>query len=158
MTDGGRSGTGTTSGFDLGELVRFAGIAAAVVAGIQIVISIVGGLVGPGSLFNLSQVLSQLIGIIGSLAFITAVVAVAVVGTQKQIVLWGAIGIYALGLIDSILSSFVSSLLLPARAGIGLGLNTFLFPFYSVATFLGIVIAYRLYQGKTILPGVDVRL
>lgn len=158
VTDGGRGELVAASGFDLGELVRFAGLAALIVAGIQVIISIVTNLVGPGSLLNVSQVLTQLIGIIGSLAFIAAVVAVAVVGAEKQVVLWGSIGIYALGLLDSLLSSFVVSILSSTRAGIGLGINTFVFPLYSVATFLGIVMAYRLYQGKTILPGVDVRL
>lgn len=158
VTDGGRRGMGAASGFDLDELVRVAALAAVAVAAVQIVLSIVTNLIGGGSLFNLSRVLSQLIGIIGTLAFIAAIVAVAVVGAEKQIVLWGSIGIYALQLLDSLLSSFVSSILSPARAGLGLGINTFLFPLYSVVTFLGIVMAYRLIQGKTILPGVDVRL
>lgn len=149
---------GAASGFDLDELVRVAGLAAVAVAVVQILLSIVTSLIGGGSLINVSGWLSQLIGIIGTLAFIAAIVAVAVIGAEKQIVLWGSIGIYALQLLDSILSSFVSSILSPARAGLGLGINTFIFPLYSVVTFLGIVMAYRLIQGKTILPGVDVRL
>lgn len=158
VTDGGRTGTALGDGFDLDELVRVAALAAVAVAVVQILLSIVISLIGGGSLINVSGWLSQLIGIVGSLAFVGAIVAVAVVGTQKQVVLWGSVAIYALGLLDSILSSFVNSIMSPARAGLGLGLNSFLFPLYSVVTFLGIVMAYRLYQGKTVLPGVDVRL
>lgn len=158
VTDGGRSGMGTASGFDLGELVRGAGLAAVVIVGIRIVISILTNLIGGGSLINVGGLLSQIIGIIGTLAFIAAIVAVAILGAEKQVVLWGSVAIYALGLLDSILSSFVRSVLSPGLAGLGLGINTLIFPLYTVVTFLGIVMAYRLIQGKTILPGVDVRL
>lgn len=158
VTDGGRAGTALGQGFEIDELVRVAGLAALAVAVVRIGLSIVTSLVVGGSLIDVSGWLSQLIGIIGTLAFIAVIVAVAVVGAQKQIVLWGAIALYGMQLLDSLLSSFVSSIMSPGRAGLGLGLNTFVFPLYSVATFLGIVMAYRLMQGKTVLPGVDVRL
>lgn len=140
----------------MGRLVRLAAIVAVAVAAGRLIISLVRDLVAGGSLDLLSTLATNAIGVIGTTATLLAIGAVVLFGAKKSIVVRGAVVVYVAHLIDGFLSSFVRGLLSGYRPGVGF--NTLVNPLSSVLFFLGVVATIRLYQGKTALPGVDIRI
>ncbi len=138
----------------VGELAL---VAALVAAGGDVLIRILQVLVDGGNLEIVDLVRSQLVGAVGQAALVGGVVAIVFAGTTREFLIRVAAAIYAVEIAQSILDELLDVVLDGGTANFD-GINLFIFPLYTVTTFLAFVMAYRLFQGKTILPGVDYRL
>lgn len=93
-------------------------------------------------------VVDQLVGVIGTLAFVAAVLALVTLGATAAVVKWGAVGLYGANLIEGVLFRLTNDFAVMLDVAIN--------PLFTVSLFVGLVAAVRISRGETVLPGVDV--
>lgn len=134
------------------SLAKPAVVAAVLVAVAQFVLGLLNRLLRSNAGIDLVNVLlNDLIGIIGNAALFGAVLAVFAVGSTVGLLLRAGVVLYVAQLIENVLST-LNTQFAQIQPAILIG------PLFTVVFFLGFVIAFRIYQGETVLPGVDIRI
>jgi len=136
---------------------KIALVAALVAGGGDVLVRLLQVLVDGGRLDIVSLFTNQLVGAIGQAGLIGGVVAIIFGGTDLDFLLRVSAAVYAVQIAQTVIDELVGVVIDGSTFDVG-GINLLIFPLYTVATFLGFVMAYRLYQRETILPGVDYRL
>jgi len=131
--------------------VKPAVAAAVIVTAVQLILDVLDTAVAGGQVDLVNTLLRQLIDLIGLTAIFGAVVAVFVVGATSGLLLRAGAVIYVANLVEDVLFRLRSQF---AQIQPDIVID----PLSSVVFFLGFVMAYRIFQGETVLPGVDVRL
>ena len=153
---GGHSGRGRPVTIE--SLWKLTLVAALVVAVAQWVLAILDTLVSGGTVdgdFILTVLFGNLASAVGDAALFGAVIAIVVLGTSQALLIRAGGAVYAAEVLDSLLNYAVDSVFAAFNPSLGIGL--FINPLYRVVFVVGIAMAYRLYQGQTILPNVDYR-
>jgi hypothetical protein len=134
-------------------------VAALVVAVAQWLLAILDTLVSGGTVdgdFIITVLFGNLASAVGDAAVFGAITAIVVLGTSRALLIRAGGAIYAAEVVDDLLNFAVDSVFASFNPSLDIGL--FVDPLYRVIFVVGIAMAYRLYQGQTILPNVDYRL
>lgn len=141
---------------DVRFVLKVALVGAAVVFGFDVVLDVMVAAIDGGGVEFDSILRGRAPAIIGNAALFGAITAVVTTGTDGPLVSRGAAGVYLAG----VLEEFTGLVLMDLTTGFspGADANMLLHPLFGVTLFLGVVMTYRLHQGRAILPGISLRL